>query len=269
MKPGVYRDIDIDAYHGGPGISKSGLDKIAKSPASYYAGYLDPHRPAPKQKAGQLEGELAHCAILEPDEFAKRYAIGPTVHRGTKRWKDFISMLPPNVTPIQQEQADIAWAQSKSVRRIPDVAEALAKGDPETSAYWIDPDTGVLCRCRPDWTHPAGEGVILVDVKTYSDASPREFRRQLARKRYHVQDAFYTDGYTIASGREVLAFLFVVVETEYPYSASCLMLDDHGKERGRDLYRQDLTTFSECQNNNEWPGYSNEIELITLPEWAA
>ncbi|MGV0016304.1 PD-(D/E)XK nuclease-like domain-containing protein, partial [Bordetella avium] len=122
-----------------------------------------------------------------------------------------------------------------------DVAEALAAGVAESSAYWIDQETGVLCRCRPDWCHPAGEsGVILLDVKTFSDASPHEFSHQIARKRYHVQDAFYTDGYAAASGKTVLAFIFVAVQDAWPFAASAVMLDPRSQDQGRRDYRRNL-----------------------------
>ncbi len=51
---GLIDDLDIDAYHRGPGISKSGLDAIARSPATYFAKYLDPNRPPERDRAGQL-----------------------------------------------------------------------------------------------------------------------------------------------------------------------------------------------------------------------
>jgi len=40
---GIVQDLDIDAYHSGPGISKTGLDSIDANPAIYYARHLDPH----------------------------------------------------------------------------------------------------------------------------------------------------------------------------------------------------------------------------------
>lgn len=260
---------DIDVYHGGPGVSKTGLDHIAHSPAKFYALHLDPNRPPEKERAGQLEGQLAHCAILEPSEFDKRYAVGPDVSRATKVWKEWEAALPAGVTAIKPDQRETALRQAESVRRLPDVAEALASGRPEVSAYWIDPETGVLCRCRPDWSHPAGEsGVILLDVKTYSDASPDEFTRQIARKRYHVQDAYYSDGYARASGKEVLAFIFVAVETEWPYAASAVMLDEQGRDVGRIAYRRDLDTYARCLQAYEWPGFGNVIHQVSLPAWA-
>lgn len=265
---GVQHGLSIDAYHGMEGASKTVLDSVAKSPAIAYARHLDPNRPPAEQKGGQLEGELAHCAILEPDEFSKRYAVGPDVIRSTKAWKEFEASN-AGKTCIKPGEYEAAMRQGESVRRLPEIRDALAAGHPEVSAFWIDPETGVKCRCRPDWVHPCGDaGSILLDVKTYSDASPAEFRRQVARKRYHVQDAFYSDGFQRASGLEVLAFVFVAVETEWPYAANALMLDDLAKTTGRDLYRRDLDTYAECLRTGEWPGYSNQIEIISLPNWA-
>lgn len=260
---------DIEAYHRGPGISKTGLDHVARSPALFYALHLDRARPAEKERAGQLEGQLAHCAILEPAEFDKRYAVGPDVSRATKAWKEWEASLPAGVIAIKPDQRETALRQAESVRRLPDVAEALAAGRPEVSAYWIDPDTGVLCRCRPDWVHPAGEsGVVLLDVKTYSDASPAEFARQIARKRYHVQDAFYSEGFGRAAGVDVLGFVFVAVETEWPFAASAVMLDEPGKRQGAIDMRRDLATYAACLKANDWPGHGAAIHQVSMPAWA-
>lgn len=267
---GVRHGLSIEDYHAMPGASKSVLDSIAQSPAIAYARHIDPSRPAQREKAGQLEGQIAHCAVLEPDEFGKRYAVGPDVStKAVKAWKEFEAALPAGVVGIKPEQYEVAMRQAESVRALPEIRDALAHGAAEVSAFWIDEATGMQCRCRPDWVHDCGDaGVILLDLKTYSDASPAEFRRQVARKRYHVQDAFYSDGYAAASGLRVLGFVFVAVETEYPFAASALMLDDIAKDTGRALYRRDLATYAECMRTAAWPGYSDQIEIISLPAWA-
>ncbi|MBN6728753.1 PD-(D/E)XK nuclease-like domain-containing protein [Burkholderia multivorans] len=260
--------LDIDEYHVRGEISKSQLDTINVSPAHFWALHRDPGRPAPTTRVGQLEGNLAHCAILEPEEFDKRYVLGPTVNRNTKVWKEFVEANPDRIA-IQQDQYDTAWRQSESVRALPEIREALSRGRAEVSAFWTDPATGVPCRCRPDWVHDLTESnVLLVDLKTFSSAGPHEFRRQAARKRYHVQDAFYSDGYEAASGKEVRAFVFVAVETEWPFAAHAMMLDDMSREQGRADYSRNLETYARCEAAGEWPGYSKEITLITLPQWA-
>lgn len=270
IAPGVIHGMDIHDYHAiADAISKTGLDRIARSPAYYYATTLDPNRPPEKERAGQLEGNLAHCAILEPDEFDKRYAVGPDVSRATKAWKEFEASLPAGVIGIKPDQYDTAMRQREQVMQLPDVAEALATGWPEVSAFWTDPATGVQCRCRPDWVHPVDDdAVILLDLKTYSDASPADFARQVARKRYHVQAAYYSDGFTAASGKRVLAFIFVCVESEWPYAASATMLDELSTEQGRTEYRDDLRVYAECLRTGRWPGYGAGIHTISLPNWA-
>jgi exodeoxyribonuclease VIII len=285
--PGIAHGIDIDVYHAMPGISKSGLDLINRSPAHYFAGYLDPMRPPRKERAGQLEGQLAHCALLEPEAFLSRYITVPpnAPRRPTEAqwnaknpssesvaamawWSEFGQRHSGKVI-ITAAQYETAMRQAQNMRRLPDVAEALGHGRSEVSAMWIDQETGEACRCRPDWVADfGGSRVGLLDVKTYADASANEFRRQVARKRYHVQDAFYSDGYEIAAKVDVLAFVFVAVETEWPFLAQAMMLDDRSREQGREDYRRNLDRYAACRRRGVWPGYGDEIQLIDLPGWA-
>lgn len=284
--PGVVHGLDIDEYHGMAPISKSGLDSIDLSPAIYYARHLDPNRPPSRERAGQLEGNLAHCAILEADQFEKRYAIVPesAPRRPTEAqwkaknpspdsvaamqwWKEFNERT-NNATIITHDQYETALRQAVSVRALPEIGDVLASGMPEVSAFWIDEETGVECRCRPDWVHPVSEdAVLLMDVKTFDDPSPRSFARQCARKNYASQAAFYSDGYAKASGKKVIAFIFLAVGSEHPFPASATMLDEDSLEAGRRRYKRLLKVYAECMKNDRWPGYEG-ISLIRLPMWA-
>jgi len=284
---GIIHGLDIAEYHSGPGISKTGLDRIERSPWHYWNLTLNPERPAEKERAGQLEGQLAHTSILEPEEFTKRYAVVPesAPRRPTSAQWNAKKPNPESVeamdwwrkweaengerTIITAQQYAAAIHQRVSALSLPDIRDALAEGWPEVSAFWTDPETGVLCRCRPDWVHPVGDdAVILLDVKTFSSAAPGEFSRQVARKRYQVQDAFYSDGFALASGKRVLAFIFLAVESEFPFAASASMLDEMSREQGRVDYRRNLNTYAQCLRSGEWPGYSAGIETINLPRWA-
>jgi hypothetical protein len=261
---------------------------LARSAAAEGAGRLEdrPRRPPQTEKSGQLEGTLAHCAILEPDEFSKRYVAVPkdAPRRPTESqwnakkpslesvqamdwWREFGDRT-GGATVIGRDQYEVAMRQAESVRKLPEVAELLADCATEVSAFWTDGETGAHCRCRPDLVHPAGSGVILADVKTYSDASPGEFRRQIARKLYHLQDAFYSDGFEAATGKTVHAFIFIAVETVWPFAACALMLDDSSRQKGREIARAQINRYAECDRTGIWPGYSDRIELVTLPAWA-
>jgi exodeoxyribonuclease VIII len=283
---GLYRGLSNEDYHAGPGVSKSGLDCIHRSPFHFYKLNLDPNRPPRRARAGQFEGTLAHCASLEPGEFSRRYVVVPddAPARPTARQREAKKPSAETTAAIEwwaqfeaenagkevvtQQQREVALRQAESIRALPELVDVWDRGEPEVSAYWIDKQTGVLCRCRPDYKVPYPKGVVLLDVKTYSDASPLEFARQVARKRYHCQAAFYSDGYAIASGEPVLAFLFIAVETEWPYAASVVMLDEDALAQGRREYRRDLDVYAHCLNTNTWPGFGSALQVVSIPKWA-
>lgn len=73
MKPGVYEGIPNAEYHGGPGISKSGLDLVHRSPMHYHAVVTAANDHTPT--AAQELGTAAHALILEPDVFTDTYCL--------------------------------------------------------------------------------------------------------------------------------------------------------------------------------------------------
>lgn len=74
MKPGVYSDISNEAYHGGPGISKSGLDLIHRSPLHFRHAYAADNDNRPDTKAYFIGREI-HSLVLEPELFYREYAL--------------------------------------------------------------------------------------------------------------------------------------------------------------------------------------------------
>lgn len=262
--PGLYFDISNEEYHASAGLSNSGISDILQSPYHYYARHIDPARPPRRERAGQLEGTLAHCLTLEPEEFPRRYIVGPDINRNTKEWKTFAADNPGRII-IKPDQYEVALAQARNVRALPDVAQALNACAAEVSAYWIDGQHDILCRCRPDWVYDCGPpGVVLFDLKTCSDASTDEFARQIERKHYYRQAWYYSHGYAEASKRTVLAFVFIAVETEWPYMANAVMLDEAAIEQGRRECRRAMGLYAHGLKSGEWPGYPQGISEVSL-----
>lgn len=71
MQPGVYPNLSNEEYHGGPGISKSGLDLIHRSPLHYRAAKTAANDNEPT--AAQAIGTAFHSLLLEPESFAQLY----------------------------------------------------------------------------------------------------------------------------------------------------------------------------------------------------
>lgn len=74
MKPGVYSDISNAEYHGGPGVSNSGLALIRRSPLHFRARQLAANDNAPT--AAQAIGTAFHALLLEPESFYREYCLG-------------------------------------------------------------------------------------------------------------------------------------------------------------------------------------------------
>lgn len=74
MNPGIYDDIPNADYHGGAGISNSGLAIIRRSPLHFRARQLAANDNEPT--AAQAIGTAFHALLLEPELFYKEYCLG-------------------------------------------------------------------------------------------------------------------------------------------------------------------------------------------------
>lgn len=138
-------------------------------------------------------------------------------------------------------------------------------GEAELSYFWQDKDTGLVCRCRPDFLRG---GNIIVDIKTTADAEPKAFSKQIANLNYHLSAAFYLDGVTAVTGEKYDKFIIIAVEKEPPYGVSVHLLDEGTIDAGRFLYKKALKKLKECKDKDEWQGYPDEILSTAIPAWA-
>jgi hypothetical protein len=246
-----------EQYHADPAISASHLHAVAASPYHYWSRFLNPDRPVVEPTAAMRLGSLVHCAVLEPDELSKRYAVAPD--RRTKDGKATAALLAASgIEAVSAADMELALAMAASVRSHQAAAELLRDGVAEQSFWWDDVDTGLRCKCRPDWYY----GTTLVDLKTTTDASPRGFAKSVANWRYHVQQAHYMAG-TFAE-----RFVFIAVEKTYPYAVGVYELDTTAMDAAETTRRNNLQTIADCRAINEWPGYSQGIQNLSLPGWA-
>jgi exodeoxyribonuclease VIII len=270
---GIYYDLSNADYHGDrTAVGCTGLKTILEAPACYFGRYLDPNCPPEPERetAGRRFGTLVHAYLFEHERFNERYAVGPAVSsRALKAWKDFCASLPMGVEAITPAEYDCLQQVRMQARDIPDFAKALTSGHGEVSAYAVDEATGVRVKVRPDWVEDVGsDAVILWDGKTYASADENEFVRQAARMKYAMQAGLYSDFYAKASGKKVLAFVFLLVADDYPNLTNAVMLDDNSMAAGRRQYRRALDTYAECMRTGVWPGYGNDVKTVSLPAWA-
>lgn len=268
--PGLYLDMPAEQYHATPAMSAGGLRLMRQSPAHFFGKQLDPRRPASEPTPAMKAGTMFHVALFEPHALAERYVVRPEGKAGDFRTTEGKAWRDANAGREFVEAADLAAANAKAAAllAIPEVAALLQEGHGEASAFWIDDETGELCKCRPDHVSPTGGGVILIDGKSCPDASPEGFGRTLWNMAYHLTAAWYTDGFERATGQRVQGYVFAAVEHEWPHAAAAYMLGDDVLDMARAENRRLLNRYAECRRTGQWPGYASGVNLINLPVWA-
>ena len=257
-------------YHRHFAVSKSGLDQIAKSPLHYWARFLDPDRVWTEPTPAMRLGTALHTHVLELSKWDEQIAVAPVdVNRRTKegreQWAAFETAA-KRKTVITADDADLVMRMGRSVFGHPAAAMLLGlPGKAETTHMWTDAATGLQCKCRPDWL--TDDGLLMVDVKTTEDASPRGFSRSIAQWRYHVQAAWYLDGLEQATGTRPEQFIFICVEKKAPFACAVYAADAEMIAAGAQTAARDLEVLATCKAADAWPGYSDQIEPISLPAW--
>lgn len=266
IEPGIYYGISNENYHAGPGVSKSQLDDIADTPALYL---WRKNAPVDTTKTKTLDlGTAFHCRVLEPEEFSNRFIVAPEFNRRTNAGKEeekafLMECASTGKMVITAEEGRKIELMYQSVMALP-LGQWLVEsaGHAESSIYWEDPETGILCRCRPDKIIP--EFHWIMDVKTTADI--QRFKTAYYDYRYHVQDAFYSDGYEAQFGVQP-TFVFLVASTTIEcgrYPVEIFMMGEEAKLAGQLEYHRNLRTLADCLNTDEWPA----IKTLSLPRWA-
>jgi exodeoxyribonuclease VIII len=252
----IIRDMSNTEYHAHSAVSKSVLDKIAKSPLHCRA-YLDGQRTEPT--AAMQFGTALHTAVLEPSEFRKQFAVFDGDRRTAAGKAEYAALVASNKQIITRADNDAITTMSAAVFAHPIAGELLTDGHAESSVFWTDADTGIECKCRPDWWR---NDRTVIDVKTTEDASPAGFAKSVAAFRYHVQAAHYL------AGTQANRFVFIAVEKKAPFAVAVYELDAVSLEVGMMIRNADLLSYKLAAESNYWPSYSENIEVLTLPAWA-
>jgi len=254
--------VPHEVYRAAPGVSRSGLEHFARSPAHYRAFLEQDERSTPALRFGRI----FHRYLLEPDLCRLAVYDGPAKNTkaGKDAWAEFLERVSGAEIVSAEEHAALE-GMMKSVRAHRSARDLMDIPGPVEASRWNYPDkrSGVLAKARPDKLLDSLSYVL--DLKTAEDASPAGFAKAVAKHRYHVQQAWYVDTLGLPPDTP---FFFVAVEKAAPYAVAVYQLAPEDAARGREVYRRELLDLAECMSRDEWPAYSQNIETLTLPAWA-
>ncbi|SRR5579885_87570 len=265
MTPEIVQKLSIDEYHARKDfVSSTLIREFLRSPAHLQAYLRNP----PDQTKAQLNGDMGHTAILEPELLTKKFIAGPDGNWTLKENKDAVAKLRsehPDKTVVKADELKALERMVESVYSHDAASASLTGGVAEQSIFWLDKESEVKCKCRPDYYIQSGG--ILVDVKTTEDARLSTFQKSLFNFGYYRQLAFYGLGLK-AAGLPVEKFRIIAVEKADPFAVSVFDVDSVSINRGIQEVWKALKQYRECLRSDVWPAYPDGISVISLPSWA-
>jgi hypothetical protein len=270
-EPGIY-EMTNEQYHADPvpggSLSSSGARKLLapSCPARFRHDQL--HGQAPRRTFDfgtaahqQVLGNGPELVSIQADDYRTKAAQAA---RDEARLAGQVPLLPAEYEQVQ--------AMAAAIRQHPIASALLAEGSgaAEQSLFWQDQVTGVWRRARPDWLPNPGAGRLIVpDYKTTVSAATDAIERSVESYGYHQQAAWYLDAVrALGLGDEHAAFVFIFQEKTAPFLVRVVQLATSAMRIGRHLNRKALATYQACHASGEWPGYSDDIDTVSLPPWA-
>jgi len=256
--------MSIDEYNQLRAVNYSTLKHMRKSPLAYR--YACDHHSEPT--LAMLKGTATHVLTLEPENFDKHIAEWEGDRRG-KAWEAFRDANSTRAILRTSELAE-SRAMASAVRSDPYAMRYLtAPGRAaEVPMVWTDPGTGLKCKGRADLICTIDDQPQVVGLKTTRDIAETAFMWQAFRLGYHLQWAFYHDGYQAIHGHAP-RMVEIVVESSPPHECVVYVIPDDVLAVGRDEYRALLSRVRECLDAGSWPGLGAEGErLFALPDRA-
>lgn len=266
--------MPADAYHADhTAVNKSALSMLRKRPRLYQATYITHTAPVEKPSAKMDLGTLAHAGLLEPDKLSDLFAIYPSdilasngaaSTKAAKAFADEQEALGRVV--LKQADFDCVLAMIASVKRV--VGDWFKHPSrKEHAVYWEDKETGLRCKCRPDWLIETGKTAFILDLKTTADVSPFAFRKQCENFDYWLQRAHYSAGVASTTGLDT-EFYLIAVESEFPYSCAMYRLDGESAVQSERAWARLMAELRTRLDTGNWADpWEQEITPLEIRKW--
>lgn len=271
IRLGKHESMASEEYHRLPGISRSHLIPFKKSPYKYKCQRMLEREKKPTRD--MILGSAFHTLVLEEHLFNDEYVVEPMAVKlkdvGRKiydEYKDICDEISKtHKTVLTREEFDTLINMVICLEKHEE-AYSMIKGIAEkplieSSYFWQDEETGLLCKARPDILFSN----MIVDLKTSRDASTRQYQKDMCDGMYHVQAAMIREAVKQCGGQDIIHAFNICVEKTYPYEVAIKIISENALAAGHREFKQLLKQMKECIDNDKWPSYL--IETVELPSW--
>ena len=207
LKAGIYFNLSNEDYHNDPAVSCSNIKDLLISPLKYWdSSPLNKNRKQKETKAKTI-GTALHCLLMEKEKFGEDYIVLPKLeidsdfYREESKKPDFDQnyelfatkgaktfKYKGSKTVIRQEEYEEINEAVNNLEAQGAAGLLFKDGYAEVSIFWRDEETGLMCKCRPDYLSTN----YIADYKSIANIEMIE--RDLVSYKYHFQAAYYLEG---------------------------------------------------------------------------
>lgn len=278
MKPGIYRDFDVQAYHNDPCpepslsqslakilIDQSPLHAVVAHPRLTFAATDDEE--VEKYNKAKAIGDATHALMIERGK--DLVIVDADSWRTDKAKSVRADAEAAGKTPILAKHHRRAEAIVAAARKQLDAhseADCFIEGAGEVALIWQE---GPLWfRCLVDWLHD--DLLTVDDLKTSGmSMAPHVLGLRATDAGWHIQAAMIERGLDILdpanAGRR--KYRFVGLEQDPPHALNVMLMDEHWLTMGRKQLQHAVDIWARCVATKSWPGYPPFAVTPEFPGW--
>lgn len=235
-----------------------------------------PTEPSPAMK----RGTMAHCYLLQPDEFLRRYVQmpafemddanatdngKPSTSKATKYYKAKVAeFYADNADAEVISDGDRQWCVeiANGVMSDPLAAEMINSMEMEVPLFGniegveVKGLMDLLSQC---W---------LADIKTTVSVHPRMFGASAAKLNYPFKLSWYRE-LARQNGYPIDTVYLIAVESKGPFDCVVSEVPDVVLDNAFDEVKRVLREFKKCKASGVWPGTSGgKVQQLEIPLWS-
>lgn len=260
---GVRAEADSLYHKNREFIGSTELREMSKSPKHFHEAWKN--REYSEPTAAMVRGSVLHSVLLEQDlsKYVKRPVDdeGKQIAANTKVYKAWLETIGDKIPVAADLYDDLykalsAFADNKRAMKLIEGAQI------EQSVYAQDHESGLYVKARPDiW-----KGDVLIDLKTTEEIN-RQFRNRIFDFGYDFQMGHYSETIRSSGHNRIKDYYIIAFEAVAPFDLKIFRMDLGDIDAAINLRQQYLNEISVCVRQNKFPGYSDDIETVTKPNY--
>lgn len=262
----VLIDMHMDDYQGNESYSRSDLMLIKQSPYHLRAKKEGIYPKPDKESPSMIMGQLFHCLVLEPHLFDEQFLVMGEMDRRTKAGKELYQFYLDEAkgrATVDIKHYSKARIMADNVLEHEIARKALKGCLIERSLFWVDEETGLNFKCRPDAYNP--DNGIVVDLKSTKDAAFRPMQRSCVTYGYFLQAAMIREAIR-ALGLKFTKFILLCAENSEPYATAPIVFDDNAIDSGLNEFNYLKRILARCIQENRFDHHP--LRTMFYPDWA-